>query len=1056
MPVEAKPLFRPDVLRTHLAAFPLPGHVDAFRPKLANWADLLCSGKANTFKEQEILPDFLSDFFCELLGYTRPADGGPRYTISREKHVQVEGEFADAVLGDFGRGPERFIVALEGKGPKDPLDRPFAGRRMSAVDQGYRYAINLPCDWVIVTSMRQTRLYDKGTDQQTYERFDTEDLADNDALLKRFVFLLGAERVVPESGRCHFYDLLAESERVGKDLTKEFYLRYADMRYGAFQRLCRDNPGVLRRDVLACAQKLLDRVLFCAFCEDRGLLPTETIRKAYEHRDPYHPHPIWDNFRGLFGSIDGGNAALGIHAYNGGLFAEDAVLDALTVADEVCAYFRDLGDFDYRPAHQAANAPASGNSSLIDVDILGHIFEQSITDLEKLRNELDAPAEPAGDEIRKSDSADDRQPGVAAGANRAASVSPGGHAGDLRSEPASVEKHKTRRKKEGAFYTPAFITRYIIQQALGGVLRDRFEQLRQAHQQAAKGPTRAVLADPRVYVLDKLKKPERAALVQFWEAWQDELAAVRLLDPACGSGAFLIEAFDQLHAAYQASNDRLQELLGHRTLFDLDKRILENNLYGVDLNEEAIEICRLSLWIKTAEPGKALTSLDHTIRVGNSIVADPAYSAKAFDWQTAFPEVFKKGGFDVVVANPPYVRQELLSPIKPYLESAYRAYHGMADLYVYFYELGLRLLKPGGLLSYVVTNKWMKAGYAEPLRRLFQDQAWIQSVVDFGHAKQIFEEADVFPSIIVARRPTDAPKPETARLCSIPREQLRIDDLSRQIEQEGIVLPLAQLGADAWQLESAGVNGLLSKIRGNGVPLAEYAGVKPYRGIVTGCNEAFLIDGVTRDAIIGRDAKSAEIIHPYLRGQDIGRWCCEWAGLWMIFTRRGIDIDAYPAVKQHLEKFRSALEPKPADWTGEWPGRKPGKYHWFEIQDSIEYWREFGKPKIMYQDIAWRPQFCLDRGGRFSNNTVHFVVSDDKWLLAVLNSPLAWWFSWRCAARKGRSASIVYGLHGVLPRGSAGNGDSKRRFCKDGSTYRNQGAATSHTVSGPRLASGGI
>ena len=152
MPTEAKPLFRPDVLRTHLAACELPALVDAFRPKLAHWADLLSTGKANTFKEQELLPDFLTDFFCELLGYTRPADGGPRYTLSREKHVEVDGKFADAVLGDFGRGPEKFIVALEGKGPKDPLDRPFAGRRMSAVDQGYRYAINLPCDFVIVRS----------------------------------------------------------------------------------------------------------------------------------------------------------------------------------------------------------------------------------------------------------------------------------------------------------------------------------------------------------------------------------------------------------------------------------------------------------------------------------------------------------------------------------------------------------------------------------------------------------------------------------------------------------------------------------------------------------------------------------------------------------------------------------------------------------------------------------------------------------------------------------------------------------------------------------------
>ena len=713
---------------------------------------------------------------------------------------------------------------------------------------------------------------------------------------------------------------------------------------------------------------MLDRVLFCAFCEDRGLLPTETIRKAYEHRDPYHPRPIWENFRGLFSSINCGNAALGIHAYNGGLFADDPVLDRLTVADEVCAYFRELGDFDYRPAHQAAaDAPATGNSSLIDVDILGHIFEQSISDLEKLRNELDAPTLP----------------------------SPSGRGAASEGSAANRAARKKPPQEGSAFYTPAFVTRYIVEQALGGRLRDRFEQLRQAQQEAAKGMARAALEDPSVYTLDNLKKPERAALVRFWEAWQDELAAVRLLDPACGSGAFLIEAFDRLHAAYQASNDRLEELRGHRSFFDLDKRILENNLYGVDINEEAIEICRLSLWIKTAERGKVLTSLDHTVRVGNSIISDPAVDPKALDWQAAFPEVFEKGGFDVVVANPPYVRQELLSPIKPYLESAYHVYHGMADLYVYFYELGLRVLKPGGLLSFVVTNKWMKSGYAEPLRRFFQEQAWIQSVVDFGHAKQIFEEVDVFPSIIVARRPTDAPKPDAARLCTIPREQLRIDDLSRQIEREGVALPLSQLATGAWQLEPAGVNGLLSKIRGRGVPLAQYAGMKPYRGVVTGCNEAFLIDSATKDAITRGSAKSAEIIRPYLRGQDIDRWCCEWAGLWMIFTRRGVDVEAYPAVKQYLEKFRNALEPKPADWEGDWSGRKPGKYHWYEIQDSIEYWREFERPKIMYQDIAWRPQFCLDRGGRMSNNTVHFVVSEDKWLLAVLNSPLAWWFSWR-------------------------------------------------------------
>lgn len=179
MPVEAKPLFRPDVLRSHLLGFPLPT-VDS--AKLAHWANLIATGRLDGFGEQEILPDFLSDFFIGLLGYTRPA-GHDRYTIEWEHHVEVDGKRADAVLGDFN-GAQRYIAALEGKGPRDPLDRPYAGRRMSAVDQGYSYAINLPCDWIIVTSIRQTRLYHKGSDQQTYERFDTEQLADDESALR--------------------------------------------------------------------------------------------------------------------------------------------------------------------------------------------------------------------------------------------------------------------------------------------------------------------------------------------------------------------------------------------------------------------------------------------------------------------------------------------------------------------------------------------------------------------------------------------------------------------------------------------------------------------------------------------------------------------------------------------------------------------------------------------------------------------------------------------------------------------------------------------------------
>jgi len=974
VPVEAKPLFRPDVLRSHLAAFRVPDRLAASSPlrsRVAHWSELVSSGRADAFKEREILPDFLTDLFGGVLGYTSPAENADRYTLSREQHVQVEGEFADAVLGEFSPEKRSFTAVVEGKGPRDPLDRPFGGRRLAAVEQAYRYAVNLPCDWIVATNIRETRLYSKFGDFRTYEAIETARLAGDEAHLQRFVFLLGAERVVPTTGRCHLYALHDESERAGVELTRAFYVQYANLRQDVFERLRAENPDVPAETLLALTQKLLDRVLFCAFCEDRALLPAESLKRAFEHHDPYNPRPVFENFRGLFRAVNAGNPSLRIPAYNGGLFADDPLLDGLKVSDEVCAHFKALGDYDYRPAHLAAESAPAGETASepvghsVDVDILGHIFEQSITDLERLRDAV-VPAE------------------VQAAA-----------------EAVTPDKLRSRRKREGAFYTPPFITRYIVEGTLGLLLRERCEHLRMAHAETAEGTARTALADPKAYDVETLKKPAREALIRFWETWQAELETIKVLDPACGSGAFLIQAFDLLYAEYQACNDRLAELRGHRTLFDPDRTILEKNIYGVDLNEEAVEICRLSLWIKTAQRGKPLTSLDHNIRCGNSLVADATVHPKAFDWQAAFPEVFAQNGFDVAIGNPPYVRQELLGPYKPHFEQQYRSFHGMADLYVYFYELGLRVLRPGGRLSYIVTNKWLKAGYAEPLRRFFASDAWVESVVDFGHAKQIFEDADVFPCIIVARKPlaAGAVAPASTRVCAIPREQLRIHDLSRQIAEEGFSVPRQSLGDAGWQLEPPAVNDLLKKIRAAGVPLAEFAGVKPLYGIKTGFNEAFLIDTPTKEALCKADPKCAEIIKPYLRGQDVARWHAEWAGLWMIVLKssenhpwpwadageqaEAIFKTTYPSLHAHVKQYEAALRK-----------RQDQGWHWWELRACV-YYDAFEKPKVVYQEIQFHPGYALDTVGMFGNNKTFLVANADLWLLAVLNSPLIWWHNWR-------------------------------------------------------------
>lgn len=952
MPADVKPLFRPDALRPKVKAFTPPPAAVAARPKLAEWVKLLDTPAGRSKKETELLPAFLTDVFVGVLGHTPPP--AAEYTFKREALVQADGKYADAGLGRFGGGKDRFVAVLEGKGPKDPLDIPFAGRKLSAVDQALKYAVNTPTDWYLVTNLRELRLYSKQADQRTYERFELAKLAADDAEFARFVFLLGADRLLDPAGS-HLNAVLADSAKLDRELTRQFYDEYRALRIHTFDTLRQHNPGRDPAALLTATQKILDRVLFIAFAEDRKLLPGDIIARAYDQTaNPFDPQPVWGNFKGLFRSVDQGNKPLDIWPYNGGLFAADEFIDSLTVPDSVCKGFKLLAGYEYGTA-------ATADGEFIDVDILGHVFEQSISDLEEMQNAI---------------------------------------AGRVSMPAANA---KTSRKEAGAFYTPAFVTRYIVAETLGPVLAARFEALRADHQQRATKTTKKVLDDPAAFDVAALTKPQTAALAAFWVAWRAELETVRIVDPACGSGAFLIEAFDQMFAEYQKAEAFLTQLGAGAGLFRLSKTILEHNLYGVDLNGAAVDIARLSCWIKTAEYGQTLTSLDAKIVQGNSVVSDPAFSPDAFDWRQRFADVFAAGGFDVVIGNPPYVRQEWIKDIKPHLQQHYKAYDGTADLYVYFYELGLNLLKPGGRLGYIVTNKWLKAGYGEPLRRLFGEAAWVEQLADFGHAKQIFPDADVFPCILVARKPTTDPPPAEARVCVIPREQLRIDDLSRQIQAEGFAVPRERFGAEAWNLESPAVAALMEKLRANGVPLKDVIGeMELLSGIKTGFNEAFLIDTATKNKLVAADPKSETLFKPYLRGQDIDRWRAEWAGLWMIAMKSSgnhpwpwagkpddeaevIFRQTYPALFTHFDQLRQQLV-KRGD---------QGEF-WWELR-ACAYWDAFDRPKVMYQDITWNQRFCIDTAGMLCNNTVYFLPTTDLWATSVLNAPVSWWFMWRTA-----------------------------------------------------------
>jgi type I restriction-modification system DNA methylase subunit len=657
----------------------------------------------------------------------------------------------------------------------------------------------------------------------------------------------------------------------------------------------------------------------------------------------------------VFRSVDQGSDALGIPAYNGGLFAESPELDELEISDEMCLAFKDLGDYDF------------GDD--VSVDVLGHIFEQSITDLEQLRHEA----------REQSD----------VGLSPAATVA----------QSKGTQKTPTKRKSEGIFYTPPFVTSFLVRETLGLAIGDAWQRANDG-----RGAT----------------KKDRIAT---WEAYQGELRNIRVLDPACGSGAFLIAAFDVLAHEFERANRTLAELRGKQTsLFDLTRTVLNENLFGVDKSGESVEIARLSLWLKTAERGKKLTFLDRNVRQGNSVVEDPMVDPWAFDWQQGrvaqsflepeprSGEEIKtaeaidarwRGGFDVVIGNPPYVRQELLSAYKEHWRNVFSTYDGTADLFVYFFERGLKALKQGGRLGFIVSNKWLRGGYAEKLRAHFGQNCTIDTLVDFGHAP-IFPDADAFPCIITLRKASPPPD-HAVRVTRYPREQLGKESVAAYVEQHAFSIPQKSLTPAGWTLEPPGVQALLDKLRGNGIPLGEYTNTKPYRGVLTGCNEAFLIDNTSKERLCREDPRSAEVMKKYLRGRDVERWSPQWAGYWLLLIQSSEnhawpwsnlrdegDAEAafrqtFPAIHAHLKPLETRLRKR----------TDKGRF-WWELR-SCSYYDLFERKRILYPDIIWRGSFCIGESGLYSNNTVYFLPSEDSWTVACLNSPAMWSYLWRNA-----------------------------------------------------------
>lgn len=529
-------------------------------------------------------------------------------------------------------------------------------------------------------------------------------------------------------------------------------------------------------------------------------------------------------------------------------------------------------------------------------------------------------------------------------------------------DTVELEAKKAKRKAQGIYYTPQFVVRYIVRQTLGRLLEERGLQ---------------------------------GAL------------NVRVLDPACGSGSFLIEAFAVLDDFIaRARNQQPHSAKGD--LHDLARRmeILSRNIYGVDLDAQAVEVAQLNLLLRAANQRGRLPRLDH-IRQGNSLISGtpdeletafgPTWRDRhPFNWEAEFPDVMADGGFDVVIGNPPYVRQETLgAAFKEYARDHYQTYAGTADLYVYFIERAMSLLRPGGYFGMICSNKFMRAKYGKALRDFLATRTTLLEVIDFGELP-VFQDAATFPVIIIAQnQPTT-----TQRFVFAPIKTLDFPSFDAEIAARAATLGERSLQGESWTLAGEGEQAILDKMRAVGVPLGEYVGGKIYRGVLTGLNEAFVIDERTRNRLIAEDPRSAELIKPFVVGDDVRKYEINFRKRYLItipngWTREqsGGAKDAwgwlkrrYPAIAKHLAPFAAKGE---ARWD-------KGEY-WWELR-PCDYHAEFESPKIVYPDIARESRFAFDMGGLYFGNTVYFIPTYDLYLLGLLNSRLIFAYFKRGAA----------------------------------------------------------
>ncbi len=805
-------------------------------------------------KEEQFQEGFLRELFVKVFGYT--LNPMPDFNLITEQKNETDAKKADgAILRD---GKVIGVIELKDHKTTDlsHVERQAFGYKSQHKDTKY----------VVISNFEKLRFYiDNAVEHIEWNLFTI-----TQEQFRLLYFCLSWANIQADKPLQAKQDSVSNEDEV----TQKLYKDYSAFKREIFADILAHNTteATPKEHILLLfkkTQKLLDRLLFIFFAEDSGLLPpnsmVEILNQWEQLKEMDEYVPLYNRIKKYFGYMNTGwqGKKYEIFAYNGGLFKPDEVLDGLTISDELLARFtRKLADYDY--------------STDVDVNILGHIFENSLNEIEEVTAQINN--------------------------------SPNG-------QPAPV---LNRRKRDGVFYTPQYITKYIVENTVGKLC---------AEKKAEMG------IDEQEYFADKNRQTAtKKRLLDQLTAYREWLLGITICDPACGSGAFLNAALQFLMAEHKLIDEMEAKLTGSELIFpNIENSILENNLYGVDINEESVEIARLALWLRTAKPHRKLSSLNNNIKCGNSLISDPAIAGeKAFNWQAEFPQVFAKGGFDVVIGNPPYVNMVniLDENQRKYYQKNYKTVKNKSDLYSIFTEKASKLIRENGLFGFIFPNSWMGTESFSSFREFLAHDVKVTKLVQLPPG--VFEDATVTTVLCFYTncKPTE-------------KDNIIIETCeNKEFVSKGFILPYKQV------LENPNTSFSFEKtIKIDKVPTKKLSEVASFSlGIKTSDDKRFVFE-----------EKKDDDCYLFLRGRNVKRWNTPENDEWLWYKPELI-----------CEK----------------PGGRPRVFENFVVDK-----------KIIIQDIATEITATLDTNKYLCNDTLNIIFELDKqytfeYILILLNSKL--------------------------------------------------------------------